>query len=205
MEKQNKDVISGKSLVSVIYEGDICRVTCNPLSEDSFIHSSTTCTTAERRMCKPSKWDGTGLGATPSFCHTDLYLRLEILVSESWSYFIASSDCNIFLYPKCAQKRCEIVRVSIWSRGSCPQAQKDRGVQNTEAKWLFITIPHESYMLNRPHVCIHTYILYICICLHILSCFISYIQHVCIPIYFTYSLLFYSSKKNITFFQWSWK
>lgn len=121
----------------MICEGEVCRVTCSPLSGASGSHSSTTCTTAERRVCEPRKWDGTGLGAAPSFCHTDLYLRLAILVSEPQSYFTASSDCKIFLYPKCAQKRHEIVHVSIWSRGRCPQTQKHRGVQNTETKWLF--------------------------------------------------------------------
>ena len=81
----------------------------------------------------------------------------------------------------------------------------ERALREFGTKWLFMIIPHESYMLNRPHVCIHTYIMHICICLHILSYFIPYIQHICISIYFTYYLLFYSSEKNITFFQWSWK
>ena len=77
----------------------------------------------------------------------------------------------------------------------------ERALREFGTKWLFMIIPHESYMLNRPHVCIHTYIMHICIGLHILSYFIPYIQHICISIYFTYYLLFYSSEKNITFFQ----
>lgn len=155
-------------------------------------------------MCRPSKWEGTGLGATPSFCHTDFYLRLEILVSEPWSYFTASSDCKIFLYPVCSEKAWDRSCSHLEQRKMSPDS-KDRGVQNTEIKWLFMIIPHESYMLNRPHVCVYTYVMHICVCLHILSYFIPYLQHICISIYFTYYLLFYSSEKNITFFQWSWK
>lgn len=142
-------------------------------------------------MCKPSKWGGTGLGATPSFCHTDFYLRLEILVSEPWSYFTASSDCKIFLYPKCAQKRHEIVCVSIWSKGRCPQTWRDRGVQNTEIKWLFMIIPHESYMLNRPHVCVYTCHAHMHMFTHFIKFHTIHTTHMHIYIFHLLSLVLY--------------
>lgn len=136
-------------------------------------------------MCKPSKWDGTGLGATPNFCHTDLYLRLEILVSESWSCFILQVIVIFFCILSVLRKG---VRLSAFPSGAeedvprLKRTEEYRIQKQNEFLWLYFMSPTCSI----GHMCVYTHI----------SCIYAYVYvfyHISYHTYNTYAHLYISS------------